>query len=378
VVDVKGMVRFYLKSVRPNFQLYMSPVNMDPLDPPLPISNPAEYFADLAEEDGYFYTQGMPENTKARQADLDILNDAELFDQMMLVHAEDLRNFRRHLAEFNDGFLFFYFGSLDMGTHMFWRLHDWQHPAFDPNSVVELGDPVELLYHKMDKVVGMAMQAMGPDATLIVMSDHGFAPWYRSFQVNSWLLANGYIQLLPGINQDDVDMFATAAGDTAVDWSRTSAYNLGINSIYINLQGREGSGAVSESERRALVDEIAKKLEEYVDPVTGEHPVLHAYKAYQVYHGDAAATAPDIIVGYRRGWRGGDDSALGKMPSKVTEVNLSSWSGDHCMDTVEVPGSIITSFKMQKPDPALIDMGPTVLKLFGLPVPAEMDGKPVF
>ena len=248
----------------------------------------------------------------------------------------------------------------------------------DPNSIVQLGDPVELLYRKMDHVVGMAMARMDENTTLVVMSDHGFAPWYRSFQVNSWLLANGYMRLMPGIKQDDVDMFADAAGGPAVDWSRTSAYNLGINSVYINLQGREGQGAVTESERKALVDEIAKKLEEYVDPVTGEHPVLHAYKAYEVYHGGAASTAPDIIVGYRRGWRGGDDSALGKMPSKITEVNMSSWSGDHCMDTVEVPGIIVSNRKILKADPALIDLGPTVLHLFGLPEPPEMDGKPVF
>ena len=378
VVDVKGMVRFYLKSVRPNFQLYMSPVNMDPTDPPLPISNPKSYFSDLAEENGFFYTQGMPENTKARQANLDILNDAELFDQMMLVHGEDLKNFRRHLDDFKDGFLFFYFGTIDMGTHMFWRLHDWQHPAMDPNSIVQLGDPVEILYREMDKVVGMAMARMDPNTTLIVMSDHGFAPWYRSFQVNSWLLANGYMQLMPGVKQEDMDMFADASGNEAVDWSRTSAYNLGINSIYINLEGREKNGAVAESERRALIDEIAKKLEEYVDPVTGERPILHAYKAYEVYHGDAAATAPDIIVGYRRRWRGGDESALGKTPSNITEVNLSAWSGDHCIDPEEVPGIIISNRKMTKADPALIDIAPTVLKLFGLPIPAEMDGKPVF
>jgi predicted AlkP superfamily phosphohydrolase/phosphomutase len=196
--------------------------------------------------------------------------------------------------------------------------------------------------------------------------------------VNSWLLANGYIKLLPGVKQEDVDMLADASGNEALDWSRTSAYNLGINSVYINLQGREKNGAVSEAERRPLVDEIAKKLEEYVDPATGEHPILHAYKAYEVYHGGAADTAPDLILGYRRGWRGGDDSALGEMPTAITDVNMSSWSGDHCMDTVEVPGSIVASRKILKPDPALIDLGPTVLKLFGLPVPADMDGKPVF
>ncbi len=379
VVEVSGIVRFYLKEVRPDFKLYASPVNMDPMDPPLPVTNPPEYAREIAEDIGYFYTQGMPEDTKARQADLGILNDGELFKQMLLVHEEDLEMFRWHLDRFRDGMLFYYFSSLDLGTHMFWRLHDESHPAYDPEWAEKLGDPVRRLYKKMDHVVGMALDELDSKTTLIVMSDHGFASWARTFQPNSWLLENGYIKLEPEVDQEDVDMFYDPATyDYAVDWSRTSAYALGINGVYINLQGREKYGAVPEADYRDLVDEVADKIEAYVDPETGEHPVLEAFKSYRVFHGEHLDIAPDIVLGYKRGYRGGDDSALGEFPKEIISKNESPWSGDHCIATREVPGVIISNRKIEKKDPALIDVGPTVLKIFGLPVPGHMDGRPLF
>lgn len=387
VVTVHGIVRFYLKEapkmvgneVKGDFKLYASPLNMDPLDPPMPITNPPEYAKTIAEQLGYYYTQGMPENTKARQADLDILNDAEFLDQVMSVHREDLRMFKWHLDHFQDGLLFYYFSSLDLGTHMFWRLHDPRHPAYDPVWAGLLGDPLERIYMLMDQVLGFALNYVDDHTTLIVMSDHGFGPWYYSFEANTFLLDNGYLKLLPGVKPENVEYFSDKnTGQFGVDWSRTLAYSLGINGLYLNLSGREKYGAVAPSEYRGLVDEIAKKLEDYVDPKTGMHPILHAYKSYEVYHGDYTQSAPDIILGFRRPYRGSDNSALGEVPKEIISVNDSSWSGDHCIAPSEVPGILITNQKITKPAPALIDLGPTILKLFGLPAPPDMDGKPVF
>jgi len=379
VVSADGIVRFYLKQVRPDFKLYASPVNMDPLNPSIPVTNPPEYAERIAEEVGYYYTQGMPEDTKARQADLDILNDGELFRQMMLVHQEDLEMFDWHLRQFKSGMLFYYFGSLDLGTHMFWRLHDPEHPAYDPEWADRLGDPVKTLYRKMDKVVGRALREVDANTILIVMSDHGFASWDKTFQVNSWLLENGYVKLLPEADQEEVDLFRDKRTfQEAVDWSRTRAYALGINGVYINLRGREAFGAVTPAEYRDLVDEIAEKLLAFQDPETGDHPVGQVFKAYEVYHGDARDAAPDLVLGYHRGYRGGDKSALGKFPKDVISLNTSSWSGDHCIATREVPGVIVSNRKIDKQDPALIDLGPTVLDIFGIPVPEDMDGSPIF
>jgi predicted AlkP superfamily phosphohydrolase/phosphomutase len=384
-VSADGIVRFYLKEV-PNmkegtgdFKLYASPINMDPKNPSIPVTNPPEYAQQIAEDIGYFYTQGMPEDTKARQADLDILNDGELFHQMMLVHEEDLEIFRWHLDRWKDGLLYYYFSSLDLGTHMFWRLHDPGHPAHDPEWAKKLGDPLETLYKDMDKVLGWTLERMDKDAFLIVMSDHGFAPWEKSFQVNTWLLENGYIKLKPDVDQEEVEYFRDKATfDYAVDWSRTTAYGFGINGVYINLMGRERYGAVSPVEKKELVDEIVLKLSEYVDQETGEKPILDAEKSREVFKGDELEVAPDIILGFKRPFRGGDESALGKFPLDIITINESSWSGDHCIATREVPGVILTNRKISKKDPALIDVGPTILSIFGIQVPEQMDGEPIF
>jgi predicted AlkP superfamily phosphohydrolase/phosphomutase len=378
-VTVHGIVRFYLKEVRPDFKLYASPLNMDPRNPTVPVTNPLKYAKDIADQVGLYYTQGMPENTKARQADLDVFNDGELFHQMGIVYDEDVKMFRWHLDHFHDGLLFYYISNIDLGSHMFWRLHDKNSPGYDAAWAEKLHDPMKQLYIKMDNMLAWVLPYVDQDTTLIIMSDHGFGPWYRSFEVNTWLLQNGYLKLKPGVKPEDVEYFRDKTTmDYAVDWSRTSAYQFGINGLYINEMGREKYGTVSPMEKDALVDEIAEKLKGYVDPATGEHPVLAPLEAREVYHGDYVKIAPDILMGYKRGYRGGDDSALGKFTKDVIVINKSSWSGDHCIATSEVPGILITNFKVTKPDPALIDIGPTVLKLFGLPVPGDMDGKPVY
>jgi len=135
---------------------------------------------------------------------------------------------------------------------------------------------------------------------------------------------------------------------------------------------------------------MAEKLMDYLhfkhapDPETGEEkeicerPVIEVHKAHETYRGDQLGHAPDLIVGHKRGYRGGDDSALGDIPESVIKLNRSSWSGDHCIAVSEVPGIVVTNRRLKKPDPALIDIGPTVLELFGLPVPEDMDGKPIF
>ena len=164
-----------------------------------------------------------------------------------------------------------------------------------------------------------------------------------------------------------------------VDWTRTRAYSIGINGLYLNLAGREKDGIVQPgAEQMALLAELKTGLEALVDPLDGNRAVKTADRADEVYHGPMLGTGPDIVIGYYRGWRGSNESALGKVPAEVFTDNMLKWSGDHCIAADEVPGILMANRPILREDPALLDMAPTILGLFGITAPPEMVGGSVF
>lgn len=371
IKSIKGMAKFYLKEIRPDFKLYVSPVNIDPARPALPIFSPEDYGQELVADLGLFYTQGMAEDTKALT--YGILNDKEYWDQSQMVSADWFKAYRWHLDNFKSGFLFFYFSSLDLGQHMFWRYIDPKNPLHEQALKGGLSEPVEKLYQQMDQALALVMEKVDRDTTLIVMSDHGFAPFNRSFNLNSWLLDNGYAFLLDPEKRRQTDYFDN------VDWGRTRAYGLGINGLYLNLEGRESTGIVSSGQADELLREIKTKLEAVVDPKTGERPIKNAYIAKDVFNGKfVGAVSPDIIIGYKRGYRASWETTLGKFPIDLITDNTDPWSGDHCIDPTEVPATLVTNKKINKTDPAIWDIGPSVLKELGVPAPPNLEGKSIF
>ena len=369
--SVNGICMFYLKQVRPNFKLYISPINIDPGRAVLPISTPKGYSEELEKRFGPFFTKGLPADTKA--LDNDVLDDGEFLEQDDLALRERLEMFDYELARFSSGLLFYYVSSTDQRQHMFWRLIDKEHPSYDPALAKKYGNTIENIYREMDKLLAKAMEKVDKDTVLIVMSDHGFSPFRRSFNLNTWLKESGYHTLINPWKQGREDLFMNT------NWSRTKAYSFGLNSLYINQKGREAEGAVNPGpEKEALVREIAHKLENFRDPKTGERPVLRAYIAKDVYQGPYVDIAPDIIVGYNHGYRTSWAAPLGRISKEIVEDNTEKWSGDHCMDPEVVPGIILTNRKIKAKSPALHDLMPTILKIFGAEIPKEIKGKPIF
>lgn len=355
---LRGMCRFYLKQARPVFELYVSPINLDPWAPALPISSPASYARELAEGTGRFYTQGMPEETSALSAG--VLSRDEFLVQSGLVLDETMRQFHYVLDRFDAGLLFYYFGTLDQVSHMMWRPRDREHPAYDPVADPRYETVVEDLYIELDHIVGDTLAKLDSRAVLIVMSDHGFTSWRRSFHLNSWLERNGYLALADPSRRDD-SLFAS------VDWSRTRAYGLGLNGLYLNLAGRERNGIVPPGDREQLMTEIADKLLQTVDPATGRAAVAKAYRREQAYRSvHRADIAPDMIVAYAQGTRGSNESALGAVPADVIVNNLGAWSGDHCMDPNAVPGVLISSRPLRRPVSTLQALGGAILAEFDI------------
>lgn len=368
---VRGICRFYLKEAGGSFGLYASPINIDPADPALPISHPEGFVRGLAEAVGPFYTQEMPEETKALTND--VLTDAEYLDQAAIVLDEQVRLFDHLLDRFSGGLLFYYFSGIDQGSHVFWRAIDPSHPLFTQELAERYGSVIPGLYEEMDRVIGRAMDRIGPGTALVVMSDHGFTSYRRSFHLNSWLLQEGYVRLLDRSGQGEEEYFGN------VDWSGTRAYGLGLNGLYTNRRGRERFGIVGPGpEEDRLLQEIEERLIALRDPETGGQVVRSVFRPKEVYRGTSIDRAPDLVIGYGDGYRASWETILGGFPREILSDNLEKWSGDHCIDPEVVPGVLIANRPIGADDPTLAEVASAILAYFGVPRPAPMEGRPLF
>ena len=207
----------------------------------------------------------------------------------------------------------------------------------------------------------------------MVISDHGFSRFDRAVNVNTWLYNEGFLALDKPDNLGEGEMFAH------VDWSRTQAYALGLNGIYLNLAGREKNGIVKPgAEANEVIETIARRLEAFRDPDKGNLALGAVYRARTVYSGSALATAPDLIAGWAAGYRSSWQSALGTVSKMVVEDNLDEWRGDHCIAANLVPGVFIGNRESRIEDPRLADLTVTLLAEFGIPPSEGMEGRAIF
>ncbi len=364
---VHGMVRFYLKSVKPEFALYMSPINFDPRKPIFPISYPVRYSREIAQKIGFYYTQGMPHDTWA-------LSEGRFDEEVFLQHVDMIleeRNkiLREELKKFKGGVFLFYFDTLDVIQHMFWRYIDTGHPLYEANS--KYRDVIFEYYEKIDRILGEVLEKLDENTILIVLSDHGFSSFRRAVNLNRWLLEQGLLYLKKGYDEGK-ELFE------GIDWSRTRAYALGFGGIYFNRIGREKHGIVDEEEVMNLKEDISQKLKQWIDPYTGKVVAKEVYKNEDVFFGSYKENGPDLFVGFNRGYRASWQTALGMVPKELIEDNKKKWSGDHLIDPGLVPGVIFLNRVIKTDQPNIIDIVPTVLSLFNLPKPKEMQGKDLF
>ena len=343
-----GLVRFLAAGTPPEFSLYMTPIQIDPERPALPISHPPYYAAYLANLLGPYATVGMAEDTWA-------LNEGAIDEDAFLRQAWDI--FKEREAMFLDalantrrGVVACVFDTSDRIQHMFYRR---------VGTADRHAGAIDEMYQRLDALVGQAMSA-SDGAALFVLSDHGFCAFRRGVNINAWLRDNGYLH----------------ANGRGIDWSRTRAYALGLGGFYLNLKGREAQGVVEAGDAAALKSEIIRRLAALRDE-DGSAPIRNVYATDTLYRGPYLDAAPDFIVGYNEGYRCSWEAAVGKLSAQVIEDNPKAWSGDHCVDPALVPGVLFSNRKIEGRDPGIEDLAPTALRLFGVPQPAWMEGKPL-
>jgi predicted AlkP superfamily phosphohydrolase/phosphomutase len=366
-INIFGIARFQLLEMDQHFSLYVSPINLDPDKPTMPISHPSYFATYLAKRIGPYATLGLAEDTWA-------LNEGVTTSGTFLRQAYDIDDERRSmfftaLDRLHRGSLVCVFDATDRIQHMFWRYIDPRHPAAGRLPEPEHKDAILDLYKRNDAFIGDILGRLRSDDVLMVISDHGFTSFRRGVNLNAWLRREGYLTLNP-----DTDGSTEWLRD--VDWSRTKAYCMGLVGLFINVRGRERLGIVEPgAEVAALKVEIAAKLKALPDPDTDEAAIRDAFDTSTLYAGPYLSNAPDLLIGYNHGYRTSWEAATGVVAGSVFTDNLKAWSGDHSVDPRLVPGVFFCNRRIDAQEPALIDIAPTALRLFGIQPPQYMDGK---
>jgi predicted AlkP superfamily phosphohydrolase/phosphomutase len=292
---------------------------------------------------------------------------------------------------------------------MMFRYIDPLHPLYNKEAAekevtffgkkMPVKDTIAEIYRQADRIVGEVRNRIQDGKThVMVVSDHGFASFRTGVHVNKWLFSHGYLAIKESALIGKVkvpDLLNSKNTFAYVDWSKTRAYSLGLGKIYINVKGREPKGIVEPQEAEALEREIAKKIEDDLDPQTNKPFVKKAYLGREIYPDRGKNMRPgdrdnseDIILGFHEGYRVSWDSTLGGFTDDVKSAdvlkpggylvqNRFKWSGDHCsVDPSLVTGILFSSMRLQPPTdapaPDVRHCAPTILKYFNLPIPAGL------
>ena len=242
---VKAVTRALLTQTEPDLRLYMLPLQMHPLAAAWRYATPPGFVKGIWKDCGPYLTLGWPQDTTGLEEGH--LNDAQFLALCETIFAGRECVLMQQMQSFNEGVLGILFDDLDRIQHMFRR----DHP-----------EVLEVWYQKLDALVGRVQQrlaAINPKARLLVLSDHGFSEFTYKFHLNHWLLDNGYlVQKASSASQTDGGLQASGLQD--VDWSRSQAYAVGLNSLYLNLRGREGQGSLAPEAIEPLLEKLRGEL----------------------------------------------------------------------------------------------------------------------
>ncbi len=372
---LNGRVRMLLRrsgEKNRRFRILVSPVGIDPgaeLPPNFAISSPPSFAKDLFDVLGAFDTLGWPELTNPHK-DRQLSDDDFLAHIRLLMAARERRLMQQ--SETNDwDCLFAMFGETDRVQHALWRHMDPKSPLYDPVESPRLAREVEGIYEEMDRIVGAAVAAAGPETHVLVVSDHGFAPFRRGVNLNNWLRAEGFQVAKTGAEAGHLSVGDLSGSSgrwfAGVDWSRTRAYAMGLGNIYLHREGREPGGIVTDAEETALLEDIRDRLRTLRD-ADGTPAVKDVYLGRDLYSGPRAGEAPDLVVGFAWGYRVSWQTCLGGLDADVITDNTQPWSGDHCsVDPSLVPGILFSSMPIDEGvAPGILDVVPSILELLGV------------
>jgi predicted AlkP superfamily phosphohydrolase/phosphomutase len=333
-VKVHVLTRAILTSLGPEVNLYFLPLQIDPLHSPWHYAVPPKFVKNSWKANGPFLTIGWPQDTTGLEDGC--INDEQFLKLCDSIFETRVRILMHQLEDFHEGVLASVFDSLDRIQHMFWRDH---------------ADIIEQWYVKLDGLVGRVEDKINEkglkNARLLIVSDHGFSNFDQKIHLNRWLIENGY--LAPKGDKENGKL-------RDVNWQSSQAYGLGLNSIYLNLEGREGQGIIDRNQVEPLTDDIKNKLLDWQD-AEGNNVVKSVLSNAETLSGPLAEYGPDLIVGYAPGYRASPQTGLGEWEKDSMEMNRDHWNADHCIDPQSVPGVLFSNQGLANfPEPSYRDM----------------------
>lgn len=315
--NAHALTRFIATRLEGMVRVYVLPLQIHPLHSSWHYASSASFAKKVWKDVGPYLTLGWPQDTTGLEEGC--ISDEQFLDLCESIFERRIQILNSLLDDFREGVLASIFDDLDRIQHMFFH-----------NRM----DVVHAWYKRLDRFlreVTARVETWKGKPRYLILSDHGFSEFRKKVHVNRWLLDQGYLAMKNG--GDDL---------TGVDWSRTRAYAVGLNSIYLNIAGREGQGTVSAESVEDLLAELQTKLLDWKD---GDQTSLiqKIRLKHETYSGPYTRFGPDLVVGYAPGYRASAETGLGKVPTAALEPNIDHWGADHCMDADAVPGVIFAN-----------------------------------
>ncbi len=280
------------------------------------------------------------------------------------------QQFRKELTEFDhfrQGLLMIRFDGCQLLQQLFWK----DLTLGKKTDKIILHQRIVDYYQEKDGWLGQVVSKLNPDINVVVISNHGVTGWERAVGLNFWLLQQGFLQLIPEIEPSTGKALVQVA-----DWNTTRVYALGFNSLYLNCEGREGSGAVQY--REPLLKELIGKLEKLVDPATNERIIHQAYRPDELGMVKNWQSTPDLIIGFNPGFAMAWSTVTAGIDSCFLQDNLGPFYGTNNVDAVFVPGIFFSNQKVDGTTISCLDLAPSILSRLNLTVHSEMKGRSLF
>jgi len=250
--------------------------------------------------------------------------------------------------------------------HVFWQHWDPRHPLYEPGNKYE--SAFQDYYRFLDVEVGKLLEVLPDDAIVMIMSDHGARPMMGGLCFNDWLIREQYLAV------EAYPSHVIPIREAVIDWSQTIAWGDGgyYGRLFLNVKGREQEGIVEPSRYEETRAELIAKLEAMPGP-DGQPLGTKVLKPQEVYP-EVRGVAPDLIVYFGDlAWR--SVGSIGNRSIYTYENDTGPDGANHDRTGVFAMAGLPGQATGEVSGLNLVDVGPSILSLYGIEAPEGAVGR---